>query len=118
MLLMKPRTCMRGFALLTEFLHALLAGNRLARTLAGAGVRAGALAADRERAAMSMAAIAADVAQAGDVLLDRAAQSAFDQKALVDEADDFRQFLFGQVLGAPLAVDARFLEHLSAVGSA
>src|SRR4051812_27822414 len=104
--------------LLAEFLHALLAGDGLARTLTGAGVGAGALAANGERAAMTMAAIAADVAQAGDVLLDRAAQSAFDQKALVDEADDLRQFLFGEVLGAPLAVDACFLEHLSAVGSA
>src|SRR5947208_11215209 len=110
MLLMKPRMYMRGFALLTEFLHALLAGDGLARTLAGAGVGAGALAADGERAAMSMAAIAADVAQTGDILLNRAAQSAFNQKALVDEADDLRQLLFGQVLGAPLAVDAGFLE--------
>src|SRR3954447_13106020 len=115
---MKPRMYMRNSGLLTEFLHALLAGDCLARTLAGAGVGAGALAANGKRAAMTMAAIAADVAQAGDVLLDRAAQSAFDQKALVDQADDLGQFLFGEVLGAALAVDAGFLQHLAAIGAA
>src|SRR5258705_7224147 len=65
-----------------------------------------------------LVAIAADVAQAGDVLLNRAAQSAFDEEALVDEADELGQFLFGEVLGAPATVDAGLLEHLAAVGSA
>src|SRR5258706_9873959 len=115
---MKPRMTMWGSGLLAEFLHALLAGDRLARTLAGAGVGAGTLAANGKRAAMTMAAIAADVAQAGDVLLDRAAQSAFDEEALVDQADDLGQFLFGEVLGPALAVDACFFEHLAAVGAA
>src|SRR5215212_9608133 len=49
--------------LLAEFLHALLPGNRLARALAGPGVGAGALAADRQRATVADAAVAADVAQ-------------------------------------------------------
>src|SRR4051812_22871167 len=67
---------------------------------------------------MTMAAIAADVAQASDVLLNGSPQRTFDEEALVDEADDLGQLFFGQVLGAPLAVDACFLEHLAAVGAA
>src|SRR5207248_11685701 len=70
--------------LLPELLHALFAGDGLARPLAGTGVGAGALAADRERAAVPVAAVAADVAQPRDVLLDAAAQGALDQEALVD----------------------------------
>ena len=55
--------------LLAEFLNALLAGDGLARALAGASVGSGPLAADGQAAAMAVAAIAVDVAQAGDVLL-------------------------------------------------
>src|SRR5690606_36517532 len=45
----------------------LLAGNRLGRTLAGAGVRLRALAANRQRAAMAQATVAAEVHEALDV---------------------------------------------------
>ncbi len=53
---------------LPQILHALLAGHGLLRALAGAGVGAGALAANRQAAAMPHAAVAADVPQPGDVL--------------------------------------------------
>src|SRR3954469_15662687 len=101
--------------LLTQFLHALLAGDRLTRALAGAGVGAGALAAGRERAAMAGAAVALDVAQPADVLVDLAAQRALDEVSPVDDADDLRQLLFGQLLRAALAVDGRFLQDGAAV---
>src|SRR6476469_8170731 len=91
----------RLHVLLTEFLHALLAGDGLARALAGAGVGAGALAADGERAAVAVAAVAAHVAQARDVLLDLPAERALDQRAAVDDADDPGQVLFGEFLRAP-----------------
>ena len=67
------RTCGRQHRAVTRdhcrlaahFLDALLAGDGLARALAGAGVGPGALAADRQTAAMPQAAIAADVLAAG-----------------------------------------------------
>src|SRR5256885_11416733 len=80
--------------LLTEFLHALLTRDGLTRTFAGAGVRACALAANQKRAAMTVTAIAADLAQTRDVLLNRAAQSTFDQHVLVQDADDLGQLCF------------------------
>src|SRR3982751_4290773 len=98
MLLMKPRMYMRGSALLTEFLHALLAGDGLARALAGAGVGPGALAADGERAAVTVAAIAVHLAQPTDVLLDLPAEGALDEDAAVDDADDLRQLVLAQLL--------------------
>ncbi len=53
-----------------------------------------------------------------DVLLDLTTQRAFDQEALVDDADDLGQLVFGQFLGAALRVDAGFLEDRPAVGRA
>src|SRR4030095_1974995 len=53
---------------------------RLARSLAGAGVRARALAAQRQTTAMTDAAIAAEVHQSLDVHGDFAAQIAFDRQ--------------------------------------
>src|SRR6185369_7818707 len=87
-------------------------GARLARTLAGAGVRAGALTANRQAAAMTEAAIAAQVHQALDVDRHLATQVAFDRQAA-----DFLTNLFevgvGQVLD--LAIErntARFADLL------
>src|SRR4051794_3449188 len=91
--------------LLTKFLHALLTCNGLARSLSRAGVRSRALTSHGQRAAMTIAAIAADVAQSRDVLLDRATQCAFDQHLLVEQADDRGQLFFGKLFGATLGVD-------------
>src|SRR6202021_579277 len=77
--------------LLAEFLHALLTGDRLTRALAGARVRTGALAACRERATMAVAAVATDVAQSSDVLLNLPTQRAFDRELTVDDANDLGQ---------------------------
>jgi hypothetical protein len=82
-------------------------GARLARTLAGAGIRAGALAANRQAAAMTEAAVAAEVHQALDVDRHLAAQVAFDRQA-ADFLADLLQIGVGQVLdlaieGTPLA---------------
>src|SRR5437762_3462566 len=105
-------------SLLTEFLHALLACDGLSGAFSGSGVRSGALASDGEAAAVPVAAVAADVAEARDVLLDLTAEGAFDGVVAVDERDDLRQLFFRKILGAALAVDAGFLEDLPAVGSA
>src|SRR5262249_5797076 len=67
-----------GLVLAPHLLDTLLAGDRLARAFARAGVGARALAADRQTAAVAQAAVAADVAQPGDVLLHLAAQRTFD----------------------------------------
>ena len=64
---------------------------------------------------MSVAAIAADVAQSGDVLLDRAPQRAFDQHLLVDQTDDLCQFFFAELFRATLRIDARFFQKLQRV---
>jgi hypothetical protein len=50
--------------------------------------------------------------------LDLPAKRAFDGVVAIDQRDDLGQFFFGEILGAALAVDARFLEDLPAVGSA
>src|SRR4051794_12993348 len=90
--------------LLTEFLHALLTGDGLARALADAGVGPGALAADGERAAMTVAAVAADFTQPADVLLDLTTKSAFDQDRAVDDPDDLGQLVLVQFLRPALRV--------------
>src|SRR6516225_7455417 len=73
-------------ALAAHLLDALLAGHSLARPLAGAGVGARPLAAHRQAAAVPQPAVALDVLQAGDVLLDLTAQGAFDGVIAVEEA--------------------------------
>src|SRR5215212_5278139 len=73
------------FWLLGGVLHALLAGDGLARPLAGAGVGAGPLAAQRQAAAVADAAVAADVLQAGDVLLDFPLQRPLDSVFAVED---------------------------------
>jgi len=67
---------------------------------------------------MPIAAVALNIAQAGNVLLDRPAQRAFDGEIPVDDADDLGQLLFGQFLGAALKVDPGLAENRFAVGPA
>src|SRR5205823_5929761 len=85
---------------------ALLARDGLARPLAGAGVRLGALAADRQAAAVADAPVAADVAQPRDVLLDLPAQLALDRVLTVQDRRQPGQVVVGQLAGRPLRVDA------------
>src|SRR5688500_8992274 len=58
--------------MLADVLDTLLTGDGLPRALAGPGIGPRALAADRQSLAVPQPAVAADVAQAGDVLLDLA----------------------------------------------
>src|SRR5947207_7236301 len=78
-------------------LHRLLAGDRLARSFARARVRARALPAHGQAAAVAHAAVAADVAQARDRGRDLTAQDALDRVLLLDEVGDARQLLLGEI---------------------
>src|SRR4051812_26877350 len=69
-----------------SFLHALLAGDSLARAFTGASVGAGALAANGQTTAMAHAAIAGNIFQASDILLKLPAQLAFDHILAVEDA--------------------------------
>ena len=84
---------------LTQILDALLAGDGFLGALAGAGVGAGALAADRQAAAMTNAAVAGDVAQARNVLRHLPAKLAFDRVVLVEQCGDARDFVFAKLAG-------------------
>src|SRR5436853_6992932 len=90
----------------THFLDALLARHGLARSLAGAGVGPRPLAAHRQAAAVAQAAVAADVAQPGDVLGHLAAQGTFDGVLLVEDTRQPADLVVGQLARPPLRVDA------------
>src|SRR4051794_37918033 len=104
--------------LAAHFLDALLAGDGLARALAGAGVGAGALAADGQAAAVPEAAGALDVLQALGVVLHLAAQRAFGDVLAVEEAHDAGDLLVGQVAGAALRIDVGLVAQLQGRGRA
>src|SRR5476651_163683 len=81
--------------------HFLLAGDRLGRPLAGAGIGVGALTADRQALAVTQAPVAAQIHQALDVHRHVAAQIALDQKVAVDDFADLDDFGLGQVADPP-----------------
>src|SRR4051812_26238869 len=68
-----------------HLLHALLPGDGLPRPLAGAGVGAGPLAVHGQSLAVPEAAVAVDLAQAGDVLLHLAAELPLDGVLVVEQ---------------------------------
>src|SRR6202045_1462740 len=78
----------------------LLAGDRLGRALARAGVGMGALTTHRQPAAMAQAAIAAEVHQTLDVHADFATKIALDQIVAVDHFADLEHFLVAQLTDA------------------
>jgi len=85
--------------------------DRLARSLACAGIGGGALPTDREAAAMADAAIAIDGLEALEVGLQLAAQIAFNRElARGDGVDDLVELLGGQILGADVRIDIGLLE--------
>ena len=93
--------------------------NSLARALAGAGVGGGALAADRQTAQVTNAAITLDALEALQVHADLAAQIAFDHvSAVLDRMDDLGYLLFAKIFGADLAIDFGALENIQRVGRA
>src|SRR5262245_11344120 len=93
--------------LAAHLLDTLLAGDGLARALASPGVGAGPLAAHRQAAAVTDAAVAADIAQPGDVLLNLPAQRALDRVGVVavEDVRDAGDLLVAQLLGAALRID-------------
>src|SRR5262245_29430844 len=97
-------------------LHDLLLSNRaLARTLARARVGLRPLAAHRQAAAVPRSAIRADFHQPLDVHRDFLAEVAFDAPLLLDDAADFPDVLFRQVLDADVGAHPGVLED--AVGT-
>src|SRR5207248_1971893 len=93
-----------------QFLDALLAGDRLARSLARAGVGTGALAAYRQVPAMPAATVADDILQTLNVLLNLAAKRAFDHVRAVDDVHDAADFIFREFTGLLQRVDVGFLQ--------
>jgi hypothetical protein len=77
----------------------LLAGDRLGRALARARIGVGALAAHRQTATMTQAAIAAEVHQTLDVDADFTAKIALDQIVAVDDFADLQNFLVATDIG-------------------
>src|SRR6185503_1444448 len=75
----------------------LPARDGLGRSLAGAGVGVGALAADRQAFAMAQPAIAAEIHQPLDVHGDLAPQIALDHVVAVDHLADLQHLLIGQL---------------------
>src|SRR5690349_16757439 len=94
----------------------LLAGDRLRRPLAGAGVGMGPLAADRQTAAMAQPAIAAEIHQPLDVERDLAAQIALDHVVAVDHFADLQHLGVGELRHAPLVRDVDLGHDLPGLG--
>src|SRR5262245_7367108 len=96
----------------------LLAGDGLLRSLAGAGVGLGALAPDRQAAAVAQALPAADLHLALDVLRDLAPQVALDLVGALDVVPDAGDLVVGQVADPRVGVDLEGLADLTRAGAA
>src|SRR6266850_2738616 len=92
-----------------------LAGDRLGRTLARARVGVGALAAHRQAATMTQAAIAAEVHQTLDIDADLATKIALDQIVAVDHFADLQNFLVAQLADATIHGDLDLFNDLGRV---
>src|ERR1700726_1737307 len=93
----------------------LLARDRLGRTLARARVGMGALATHRQAAAMTQAAIAAEIHQTLDVHAGLATQVAFDHVVAVDHFTDLQHFLIAQLRDAAINGNLDLLHDLGRV---
>src|SRR3984893_14724665 len=93
----------------------LLAGDRLGRPLARTRVGVGALAAHRQAAAMTQAAIAAEVHQPLDVDADLTTKIALDQIVAVDHFADLQHFLVAELADATVSRDLDLLDDLGRV---
>src|SRR5262245_46082271 len=88
----------------------LLARDRLAGALPRARVRPRPLAAHRQVAAVPRPAVARDLLQPLDVLLEEPAQRALDRVALVDDRVDAAELVLAEVLDLQVLRDVRVLE--------
>src|SRR6202043_3513066 len=86
-------------------LHAL-------RALASAGVGLGVLAAHRQAATVTQAAVAGDVLEAFDVLRALAPQIALDGQAVVDRVAELGHLVLGEVADVGVGADADVLQQL------
>src|SRR5690606_15577996 len=86
--------------------------------LARAGVGLRALPANGQALAVTKAAVAADVTQAGHVLLNLTPEHALHGVLPVDHARDVGDLVLGEVAGALLRIDLRLLAHLQRVARA
>src|SRR5262245_44632992 len=91
----------------------LLAGDRLGRPLARARVGVGALAAHRQTATMTQAAIAAEVHQTLDVDADLTTQVALDEIVAVDHFANLEDFLVGQLIDTTVLRDLHLLHDFA-----
>src|SRR5262245_27073090 len=96
-------------ALAAHLLDALLAGDGLARALAGPGVGPGPLAADRQAAAVADPPVAADLLQPGDVLEHLPLQGPFHGVFLVQDGRQPADVVVAQLLGPALGIDLGLL---------
>src|SRR5262249_37800550 len=96
----------------------LLASNRLGGPFAGARIGVGALAADRQPAAMPQAPVAGEVHQSLDVHRHFAAQVALDRVVAVDGLADADDLVVGQRIDPPRLVDPDFAEDFPSLGRA
>src|SRR3954447_6422397 len=96
----------------------LLAGDGLARALAGARVGLGALAVDGEPTTVTQPLVATDLHLAADVGGHLAAQVTLDAEVLVDVVTELQQVLVAEVLDAHVRADARRGQGLLGVGLA
>src|SRR3979490_686073 len=93
----------------------LLAGDRLGRPLARARVGMRALAAHRQSAAMTQAAIAAEIHQTLDVHAGLASQVAFDHIVAVDYFTDLQNFLIAQLRDATIVGNLDLLQDVGCI---
>src|SRR5918995_2057075 len=99
-------------------LHLLLAGDRPCRPLAGAGIGVGALAADRQAAAVTQTPIATEIHQPLDVHRDIAPQVALDAVVAVDGLAQAADVGIGQLVDPPAELDPDRRQDLARAGRA
>ena len=94
-----------------------LDADRLAGAFAGTGVRAGALTANGETTAMADAAVTIDGLEAFEILLQFAAEVAFDDVfVFLDDLDDAVELRVGQRLGADIGADFSLFQDVFGAG--
>src|SRR3954466_5048904 len=97
--------------------HLLLAGDRAAWALLGAGIGVRALTAHRQPATMANSAIRADVHQPFDVHRDFGAERAFDLVITLDHLTQLVHVGVGEIANAQRRVDARLAQDIDRVAA-
>jgi hypothetical protein len=106
----------RGAAFAMLFGHLLFAGNGPRRTLSGTGVCVRPLATNRKSAAVSQAAIAAQIHQAFYIHCDFTPQIALDDIIVINGFTDLDHFRFGQIANATIFTDTDLLADIPGIG--